>query len=94
VRFLPIPKSYYADVPERIGEMSQDVADLQRLGILVDRDEEGYLGCRILHPRRRRSPDGVLRADRAPRAPAASARGTSRPYSKPWSASRNKRGNL
>lgn len=43
VRFLPIPESYYADVPERIGEMSQDVADLQRLGILVDRDEEGYL---------------------------------------------------
>ncbi len=43
VRFLPIPASYYADVPERIGEISQDVADLQRLGILVDRDEEGYL---------------------------------------------------
>jgi 4-hydroxyphenylpyruvate dioxygenase len=43
VRFLPIPGSYYADVPERIGEISQDVADLERLGILIDRDEEGYL---------------------------------------------------
>jgi len=43
VKFLPIPASYYADVPERIGAISQDVADLQRLGILIDRDEEGYL---------------------------------------------------
>jgi 4-hydroxyphenylpyruvate dioxygenase len=43
VRFLPIPEAYYADVPERIGETAYDIADLQRLGILVDRDEEGYL---------------------------------------------------
>jgi 4-hydroxyphenylpyruvate dioxygenase len=43
VRFLPIPESYYADVPERIGAIDHDLADLQRLGILVDRDEEGYL---------------------------------------------------
>jgi 4-hydroxyphenylpyruvate dioxygenase len=43
VRFLPIPASYYADVPERIGAIDQEIADLQRLGILVDRDEEGYL---------------------------------------------------
>ena len=43
VEFLPIPESYYADVPERIGEIEEDVADLRRLGILVDRDDEGYL---------------------------------------------------
>ena len=43
VKFLPIPESYYADVPERIGAIDHDLADLQRLGILVDRDEEGYL---------------------------------------------------
>ncbi|MFZ0090440.1 MAG: 4-hydroxyphenylpyruvate dioxygenase [Solirubrobacteraceae bacterium] len=43
VRFLPIPESYYADVPERIGAIDHDIADLRRLGILVDRDEEGYL---------------------------------------------------
>jgi 4-hydroxyphenylpyruvate dioxygenase len=43
VQFLPIPESYYADVPERIGPIDQDIADLQRLGILVDRDDEGYL---------------------------------------------------
>ena len=43
VEFLPIPASYYTEVPERIGEIDQDIADLRRLGILVDRDDEGYL---------------------------------------------------
>jgi len=43
VPFLPIPESYYAEVPERIGEIKEDIADLRRLGILVDRDDEGYL---------------------------------------------------
>ncbi len=43
VEFLPIPASYYADVPGRIGEIEEDIADLRRLGILVDRDDEGYL---------------------------------------------------
>jgi 4-hydroxyphenylpyruvate dioxygenase len=43
VEFLPIPESYYADVPERVGPIEEDLADLQRLGILVDKDEEGYL---------------------------------------------------
>jgi 4-hydroxyphenylpyruvate dioxygenase len=43
VEFLTIPSSYYAEVPERIGAIEQDVADLERLGILVDRDDEGYL---------------------------------------------------
>jgi 4-hydroxyphenylpyruvate dioxygenase len=43
VRFLMTPEAYYDDVPERIGEMDEDLADLRRLGILVDRDDEGYL---------------------------------------------------
>jgi 4-hydroxyphenylpyruvate dioxygenase len=43
VEFLSIPESYYADVPGRIGQISEDVADLCRLGILIDRDDEGYL---------------------------------------------------
>jgi 4-hydroxyphenylpyruvate dioxygenase len=43
VEFLAIPDSYYAEVPERIGEIDEDVADLRRLGILVDRDDEGYM---------------------------------------------------
>src|SRR5215208_1933665 len=43
VEFLTIPEQYYDEVPERIGEIKEDLADLRRLGILVDRDDEGYL---------------------------------------------------
>ncbi|MEA2156343.1 MAG: 4-hydroxyphenylpyruvate dioxygenase [Solirubrobacteraceae bacterium] len=43
VRFLRTPDSYYEDVPGRVGEIDQSIADLRRLGILVDRDDEGYL---------------------------------------------------
>ncbi len=43
VRFLRTPDSYYDDVTERIGEIEQSVDDLRRLGILVDRDDEGHL---------------------------------------------------
>jgi len=43
VEFLDIPESYYEEVPLRIGEIEEDLADLRRLGILVDRDDEGYL---------------------------------------------------
>jgi 4-hydroxyphenylpyruvate dioxygenase len=43
VEFLSIPESYYHEVPERIGEIEEDLDDLSRLGILVDRDDEGYL---------------------------------------------------
>ena len=43
VEFLMTPESYYDDVPARIGEIAEDLEDLRRLGILVDRDDEGYL---------------------------------------------------
>jgi 4-hydroxyphenylpyruvate dioxygenase len=43
VEFLNIPGEYYDEVPERIGEIDEDIEDLKRLGILVDRDDEGYL---------------------------------------------------
>jgi 4-hydroxyphenylpyruvate dioxygenase len=43
VEFLDIPEEYYDDVPERIGEIDEQIDDLRRLGILVDRDDEGYL---------------------------------------------------
>jgi 4-hydroxyphenylpyruvate dioxygenase len=43
VQFLMTPETYYDDVPERIGEIEEDLADLRKLGILVDRDDEGYL---------------------------------------------------
>ena len=43
VRFLATPESYYDELPGRIGEIAEDVADLRGLGILADRDDEGYL---------------------------------------------------
>ena len=43
IQFLRTPETYYDDVPERIGEIAEDLDDLKRLGILVDRDDEGYL---------------------------------------------------
>ena len=43
VRFLATPDSYYDELPGRIGEIDEDLADLRELGILADRDDEGYL---------------------------------------------------
>ncbi len=43
IEFLKIPASYYADVLDRVGKIDEDLAPLQKLGILIDRDEEGYL---------------------------------------------------
>ena len=43
VRFLMTPESYYEELPERIGDIEEDLADLHELGILADRDDEGYL---------------------------------------------------
>jgi 4-hydroxyphenylpyruvate dioxygenase len=41
--FLTTPEAYYDDVADRVGEIGEDWDDLRRLGILADRDEEGYL---------------------------------------------------
>jgi 4-hydroxyphenylpyruvate dioxygenase len=43
VRFLATPTTYYDDVAERVGEIDAEYGDLAELGILVDRDDEGYL---------------------------------------------------
>jgi 4-hydroxyphenylpyruvate dioxygenase len=43
IEFLTVPSTYYDDVPERIGEIKEDLEDLRRLGILIDRDDEGYM---------------------------------------------------
>ena len=43
VEFLSIPASYYEEVLDRVGHIDEDLAPLQELGILIDRDEEGYL---------------------------------------------------
>jgi 4-hydroxyphenylpyruvate dioxygenase len=43
VRFLATPGAYYEEVSERVGEIDEDYEDLRRLGILADRDDDGYL---------------------------------------------------
>jgi len=43
VLFLDTPDAYYEDVEGRVGEITEDYADLERLKILADRDEDGYL---------------------------------------------------
>ena len=43
VEFLNIPESYYKTVLDRVGKIDEDLNPLQELGILIDRDEEGYL---------------------------------------------------
>lgn len=43
VEFLTIPDSYYDELKMRVGNIDEDVESLRKLGILVDRDDEGYL---------------------------------------------------
>jgi 4-hydroxyphenylpyruvate dioxygenase len=43
VSFLRVPKAYYDALPERVGAIEEDVGELAELGILVDRDDEGYM---------------------------------------------------
>ncbi len=43
VEFLSVPTTYYDELEERVGKIDEDLKPLSELGILVDRDEEGYL---------------------------------------------------
>jgi 4-hydroxyphenylpyruvate dioxygenase len=43
VDFLQVPTSYYDDLLDRVGTIDEDLEPLKELGILVDRDDEGYL---------------------------------------------------
>ena len=43
VSFLRVPATYYDDLDRRVGPIDEPVGQLARLGILADRDEEGYL---------------------------------------------------
>ena len=43
IEFLTIPDAYYDAVTDRVGKIDEDIAPLKELGILVDRDDEGYL---------------------------------------------------
>ncbi|HVP45096.1 MAG TPA: 4-hydroxyphenylpyruvate dioxygenase [Bryobacteraceae bacterium] len=43
VEFLRVPGTYYQDLEKRVGKIDEPVENLERLGILVDRDDEGYM---------------------------------------------------
>ena len=43
VEFLTVPTTYYDDLLDRVGHIDEDLEPLKKLGILVDRDDEGYL---------------------------------------------------
>jgi 4-hydroxyphenylpyruvate dioxygenase len=43
IEFLTVPTSYYDELLDRVGHIDEDLEPLKRLGILVDRDDEGYL---------------------------------------------------
>ncbi len=43
VPFLRVPDSYYDILRDRVGELEEPLEEIKRLGILVDKDEEGYL---------------------------------------------------
>ncbi|HET6271869.1 MAG TPA: 4-hydroxyphenylpyruvate dioxygenase [Bacteroidota bacterium] len=43
VEFLRVPSTYYNDLTSRVGKIDEPMDELARLGILVDRDDEGYM---------------------------------------------------
>lgn len=43
VEFLQVPHAYYDDLKNRVGDIDEDIEALAETGILVDRDDEGYL---------------------------------------------------
>lgn len=43
IEFLKVPSTYYDDLLDRVGHIDEDLQPLKELGILVDRDDEGYL---------------------------------------------------
>jgi 4-hydroxyphenylpyruvate dioxygenase len=43
VDFLYVPDNYYDDVLDRVGEIKEDLEELKKLNILIDRDDDGYL---------------------------------------------------
>jgi len=43
IAFLKVPKTYYDDLPRRVGLIEESVGKLADLGILVDRDQDGYM---------------------------------------------------
>lgn len=43
IDFLHVPDTYYADLRDRVGDIGEDMDSLQELGVLVDKDDDGYL---------------------------------------------------
>jgi 4-hydroxyphenylpyruvate dioxygenase len=43
VEFLYVPETYYDTVLDRVGKIDEDLGPLKELGVLIDRDDEGYL---------------------------------------------------
>ncbi|MCB1032779.1 MAG: 4-hydroxyphenylpyruvate dioxygenase [Acidobacteria bacterium] len=43
IEFLEVPGTYYDELSERVGDIDESVEAIRELGILVDRDEDGYL---------------------------------------------------
>jgi 4-hydroxyphenylpyruvate dioxygenase len=43
IEFLRVPASYYAELQDRVGRIDEPLEELAQLGILVDRDDEGYM---------------------------------------------------
>jgi 4-hydroxyphenylpyruvate dioxygenase len=43
VEFLIVPDAYYDDLLDRVGNIDEEISELRKRGILVDRDDEGYL---------------------------------------------------
>lgn len=43
IEFLRVPDAYYDVLPDRVGEIKESLAAIRELGVLVDRDDEGYL---------------------------------------------------
>lgn len=43
VEFLYVPETYYDTLLDRVGEIDEELEPLKELGVLVDRDDEGYL---------------------------------------------------
>jgi 4-hydroxyphenylpyruvate dioxygenase len=43
IEFLRVPGTYYEDLERRVGKIDEPLAELSKLGVLVDRDDEGYM---------------------------------------------------
>ena len=92
VEFLTVPTTYYDELQERVGKIDEPLDALATLGILVDRDPDGYLLQIFTKPVEDRP---TLFYEIIQRKGArASARATSRRCSRRSSGSRQLRGNL